>query len=619
MTRRDDARIARAAWEAIGSLSSPLGEFAMADWFRGLGHEDRRVRSACALAANGMGRASFIQVFFRSELEHSPRMELTSLMAFDPTRADVRHLVKSFVETAAQVFTNTTDERLRLDAVRLLQLVLGDVKLVQDKLDTYDGFVGATTEQLPAELRFKIVENLTPYFPTKHRDLDRELGRLLAMLSVDDPALLARVASLWTDYSPVEDDIHYLIMMTRLPGARTPDVTRRTAHAVATLQVKMAADKKEPSRFWPVRVGDTFERLCQRDPALAAALVADKAFGLPDHTLYANRLSGAEKLTATRKLLAAALAREKTSRDAWTPELAELVAVLPEAESLPVLRAHWDHAQLQDSILAALARTPRAEDWERFMRGLQLLAPASVERAANALALLERRGSGAELGAALTALRRLGSGAKEKPAREALAKLLAHWSERNLPVKETKDAVATYVPWFDWFAQAYPEESAKLSGEDNADFAAWKQRLAAVDWTRGDEERGRRVWEERACVRCHGGSARLGPDLTGVAQRLAREDLFTAIIDPNRDVAPAYYTHTLVTKSGNTYTGFLVYDSPTAKLVQTGPDTTVRLLDDDVVEMHPSQTSLMPTGLLNGLKDEELADFYAFLKTLRKK
>ena len=54
------------------------------------------------------------------------------------------------------------------------------------------------------------------------------------------------------------------------------------------------------------------------------------------------------------------------------------------------------------------------------------------------------------------------------------------------------------------------------------------------------------------------------------------------------------------------------------RLVQTGPDTTVRLTGDEVTSVVDTRVSLMPTGLLNCLKDAEVADFYAFLKTLRK-
>ena len=64
--------------------------------------------------------------------------------------------------------------------------------------------------------------------------------------------------------------------------------------------------------------------------------------------------------------------------------------------------------------------------------------------------------------------------------------------------------------------------------------------------------------------------------------------------------------------------GVVVYESPTAKLIQTGPDTTIRLAGDEMVSVQPSRVSLMPPGLLNGLNDGELADFYAFMKTLKK-
>ena len=42
--------------------------------------------------------------------------------------------------------------------MRLLQLGLGDVKLVQDKPDTHDGFVAAKTEDIPTPLRQRVVE-----------------------------------------------------------------------------------------------------------------------------------------------------------------------------------------------------------------------------------------------------------------------------------------------------------------------------------------------------------------------------------------------------------------------------------------------------------------------------
>jgi len=135
----------------------------------------------------------------------------------------------------------------------------------------------------------------------------------------------------------------------------------------------------------------------------------------------------------------------------------------------------------------------------------------------------------------------------------------------------------------------------------------------------GDASRGKAVFEQRTCHACHTGSSRLGPDLKGAAARLSPGDLFLAIVDPNRDVSPAHQTQAVTTKSGETYTGVMIYDSPTVKLLQTSADNTARILGKDIVSVAPSAVSLMPAGLLQGLKDQELADLYAYLKALGKK
>jgi hypothetical protein len=51
-------------------------------------------------------------------------------------------------------------------------------------------------------------------------------------------------------------------------------------------------------------------------------------------------------------------------------------------------------------------------------------------------------------------------------------------------------------------------------------------------------------------------------------------------------------------------------------MLQTGPDTVVRVGGVRKDGMRKSSVSLMPVGLLNDLSDRELADLYAYLKTL---
>ncbi len=147
--------------------------------------------------------------------------------------------------------------------------------------------------------------------------------------------------------------------------------------------------------------------------------------------------------------------------------------------------------------------------------------------------------------------------------------------------------------------------------------------LGTTDWRNsigqpGDAGRGKAVYEKRACHRCHSGSGRLGPDLAGAATRFSREDLFATILDPSREVAPLYQTTEVVTDGGQSYNGLVVYESPDTTMLQTAPDTIVRLTGVRKDGMRKSNVSLMPTGLLNDASDQDICDLYEFLKTLKR-
>ena len=71
-------------------------------------------------------------------------------------------------------------------------------------------------------------------------------------------------------------------------------------------------------------------------------------------------------------------------------------------------------------------------------------------------------------------------------------------------------------------------------------------------------------------------------ELTEVTAQVAREDLFTAIIDPNLEVSPAFRTTLVATNSGQVYHGLIVYESPEGTLLQTGPDTTIDVVGEPV-------------------------------------
>ena len=104
--------------------------------------------------------------------------------------------------------------------------------------------------------------------------------------------------------------------------------------------------------------------------------------------------------------------------------------------------------------------------------------------------------------------------------------------------------------------------------------------------------------------------------LSGAAKRFSREDLFEAIANPNKDVAPVYRTTLFQTKDGQVHTGIVAFESADGYIVQTGATTTVRINTPDIAGLRAGTASLMPNGLLQGLKPEDVADLYAYLRSI---
>ena len=212
-------------------------------------------------------------------------------------------------------------------------------------------------------------------------------------------------------------------------------------------------------------------------------------------------------------------------------------------------------------------RHPRDEDRDKFVEALALAA-AGGRRAGGRGAggtghQLHDRGNG-------RARCRRSSRPAARPSSPSRASrwcdLLNFWTEENSDVDEDPDPAKAYVGWYKMFADYYPRGGHRVGASSAGDADSWKRRLAAVDWEAGQAARGRAVFERRACHRCHEQNGHLGPELKGAVSRLSRDDMFTAIIDPNLEVSPAFQTTVIATNSGQVYHGLVVYESPEATL-----------------------------------------------------
>jgi putative heme-binding domain-containing protein len=505
-------------------------------------------------------------------------------------------------EAGALVGKKSLPVALRLDAVRLLQLRLGDIGSLPVKGNVWEGYSRRRPEpEMPDETKTL----LRAAFPGGDADLDRELPRTLAMIEDDDPDTLKKVAATLTARSHPTDDIHSLIVLARLKAKRTEAVTNTVADALIRLDAKIVERKLNRDTNWPLRLAELHAGLAARDAALNRAVLDHADFGRPDHMLW-TRAPGFDKSKAAELFLARA---KKDSTFAWNASLVALLGTLPAEKSLPVLRGLWGEVGLDDEILPVLAKHAREEDHARLLHGLISPRLALVSTSLGALEKLaakpeRRRDEGLAL---LRALRQLTSGKEEDALRPRLLARLAKLAGTKLTT--TDDALA-------WYRKHFPEQAKTLASADGVDVDAWRKRLAKIDWDKADGKRGQIVYTRASCASCHSGADALGPDLAGVTGRFSRDDLFTAILQPSKDVSPRYRSTQLTTARGKSYTGIIIYDAVDSVIVQTGPAETVRLAHTQIAERRLTATSLMPTGLLDRLSDAEIADLYGYLRSL---
>lgn len=517
-----------------------------------------------------------------------------------PVAETIRGLVEPSADIAHLLTEKGISPELRLDAVRLLQRALGDLTDPRVKATAWEGY---TRRHRDVPVPAAVVDAVRAAFPSGHADLDRELARTLAMVEDDVAGSVPKVAAKLTARSHPIADLHYLLVLARLRGPRSTAITQTVATALLALDRKIAERHLTRDSNWPLRVGELYAELSRKDPTLSAALLAHADFGRPAHALFAQAPGFDQRRAAEVFLARAARVRDF----AWDADLVRLLGSLPEERALPVLRRLWGEHGLDDVILPLLARHAHAEDRSRFVSALGSAQPATVAVAFAALEKLPPRKDADELLALILAQRRLPSEKAEEPLRRRFDTYLAMATGQ----KHTGASA-----WAKWYTGVYPERAARVNGADGIDLAAWSKRLAALDWSMGDTGRGQVVFTRASCASCHSGAQALGPDLHGVTGRFSRDDLFTAILTPSKEVSPRYRSSQITTPTGKIYQGLIIYEATDGVILQTGPATTVRLSDRQISERRLTMVSLMPAGLLDRLTDRDLADLYAYLRSL---
>jgi putative heme-binding domain-containing protein len=134
-----------------------------------------------------------------------------------------------------------------------------------------------------------------------------------------------------------------------------------------------------------------------------------------------------------------------------------------------------------------------------------------------------------------------------------------------------------------------------------------------------DFERGRKVFASAKCFACHrfdneGGA--YGPDLSGSAGRFSGRDLLESIIEPSKEISDQYAAVEIRTADDRIVVGRIVNLNADQVMVNTNmlePGATVSVNRNNIESMKPSKVSMMPAGLLDTFKEDEILDLMAYL------
>ncbi len=131
----------------------------------------------------------------------------------------------------------------------------------------------------------------------------------------------------------------------------------------------------------------------------------------------------------------------------------------------------------------------------------------------------------------------------------------------------------------------------------------------------GDATAGKEVFQT-ACIACHrageDGFSDLGPNLSTIRQ-WDREQLLVNILDPNREISPAFIEYVIEKKDGGVVTGAVLNETESAVLLRLTDGTRKSVYRRDIQSMKNTGLSLMPEGLEAVITPAQMADLIAYL------
>ena len=107
----------------------------------------------------------------------------------------------------------------------------------------------------------------------------------------------------------------------------------------------------------------------------------------------------------------------------------------------------------------------------------------------------------------------------------------------------------------------------------------------------------------------------VGPNLATLKNR-GPESILTNVLDPNREVNPAWRDYLAVTTEGTTHNGVLISETAVSLTLRRAEAKETSLLRSDLEVLRDTGRSLMPEGLEKNIDAQAMSDLVAWIMAL---
>ncbi|MFM2220822.1 MAG: hypothetical protein RLZZ553_570 [Verrucomicrobiota bacterium] len=153
--------------------------------------------------------------------------------------------------------------------------------------------------------------------------------------------------------------------------------------------------------------------------------------------------------------------------------------------------------------------------------------------------------------------------------------------------------------------------------------AAQMAKLIEEVQQRGDAKKGEGIYRkmELQCNVCHAigpVGSNIGPNLLSIGSSAPVDYIIDSLLQPSKKIKEGYATAMVQMKDGSSFTGFLTREDDKEILLTDAAGVARTLPQSGIAKKEVIPVSLMPAGLTNNLRRDELVDLVRFLSELGK-